>query len=182
MSDKHKKTSKFLSLVLRHEPEAAGVELDPAGWVSVAELLAGCARAGYAITPEELREVVRTSDKQRFALSADGTRIRCNQGHSVPVELGYEPTAPPEVLYHGTAEKSVEAIRAAGLERRSRHHVHLSERLDTASAVGRRHGKLVLMEVAARRMHADGMVFYRTPNGVWLTDFVPPQYLKVLSE
>src|SRR5687767_6135806 len=118
MSDKHKKTSKFLSLVLRHEPELIGIELDPAGWVSVDDLLAGCRRKGHAITREDLAEVVRTSDKQRFALSEDGSRIRANQGHSVEVELGHEPAEPPEVLYHGTAERYVESIRRTGLEKR----------------------------------------------------------------
>ena len=177
MSDKHKKTSKFLSLVLRHEPELVGITLDPAGWVSVDELLEGCRRKGQPITREELAEVVRASDKQRFALSDDGRRIRANQGHSVPVELGHEPAEPPEVLYHGTAEKYVASIRAAGLEKRERHHVHLSETVKTASAVGSRHGKLVLLAVAAGRMRRDGFTFYRTPNNVWLVDRVPAEYL-----
>ena len=177
MSDKRKKTSKFLSLVLRHEPERIGIKLDEAGWVSVDELLDGCRRKGHAITPEELREIVRTSDKQRFALSEDGTRIRANQGHSVEVNLGYEPAVPPEVLYHGTAERYVVGIRRDGLHKGQRHDVHLSETVQTASAVGSRHGKLVLIEVAAARMHRDGFAFFRTPNGVWLTDHVPVQYL-----
>ena len=177
MSDPHKKTSKFLSLVLRHEPQRIGIELDPAGWVGVSELLEGCARAGHVISMEELREVVRTSDKQRFALSDDGTRIRANQGHSVEVELGHEPAEPPEVLYHGTAEKYLAAIREQGLVRGSRHHVHLSETEDAAAAVGRRHGKLVLLRVRAGEMHRAGIAFYRTPNGVWLVDGVPVAYL-----
>ena len=177
MRDRHKKTSKFLSLVLRHEPERAGVVLDAAGWVGVAELLEGCARAGHAISRDELEEVVRTSDKQRFALSGDGTRIRANQGHSVEVELGYEPAAPPEVLWHGTAEQFVASIRERGLVRGSRHHVHLSETEATAAAVGRRHGKLALLRVKAGEMHRAGAVFYRTPNGVWLTEGVGVEYL-----
>ena len=177
MSDRHKKTSKFLSLVLRHNPQAAGVTLDENGWVPVAELLAGCRRTGHDLTPEVLAEIVRTSDKQRFALSPDGTRIRANQGHSVPIELGYEAAAPPEVLYHGTAEKYLPPIRAQGLLKGSRHHVHLSERVETATAVGQRHGRLVLLEVRSGPMHRDGLAFYRTPNGVWLTDHVPVQYL-----
>ena len=182
MSDKHKKTSKFLSLVLRHEPELMGITLDDAGWVGVDELLEGCRRKGHSITRDELAEIVRTSDKQRFALSEDGLRIRANQGHSVPVELGYEPAVPPEVLYHGTAEKSLAGIRREGLHRGERHHVHLSERTETAAAVGSRHGKLVLLTVAAGRLHRDGWPFYRTPNGVWLTDHVPPEYLSFPGE
>ena len=175
--DRHKQTSKFLSLVLRHEPELIGLQLDPAGWASVDELLEGCRRKGHPVTPEQLREIVRTSDKQRFALSEDGRQIRANQGHSVPVELGYEPARPPEVLFHGTAQKSLAGIRAEGLKKRSRHHVHLSPTRETAAAVGSRHGKLVLLEVAAGRMHRDRFAFYRTPNNVWLTDEVPVGYL-----
>ena len=169
--------SKFLSLVLRHEPEAAGVTLDEAGWVGVDDLLAGCRRAGVAIGPDELREIVRSSDKQRFALSDDGTRVRANQGNSVEVDLGYGPAEPPAVLWHGTAERYVPPIRAEGLIKGARHHVHLSETPETASAVGRRHGKLALLRVDAGRMHAAGLPFFRTPNGVWLTEHVPVEYL-----
>ena len=177
MSDSHKHKSKFLSLVLRHEPERVGIRLDEAGWVAVDELLQGCRRAGQPMSMDELREIVRTSDKQRFALSDDGVRIRANQGHSVEVELGYAPATPPEALYHGTADKHLAGIRAHGLHKGERHHVHLSERLDTASAVGRRHGRLVVLEVRAGAMQRDGLLFFRTPNGVWLTDHVPPQYV-----
>jgi putative RNA 2'-phosphotransferase len=170
MSDKEKKTSKFLSLVLRHEPQKAGLTLDEAGWVPVAELLDGCRRSGVPLTEEQLKEIVRGSDKQRFAFSEDGTRIRANQGHSVPVKLGYAPATPPEMLYHGTADKSLESIRRDGLHRGQRHHVHLSERTETAAAVGQRHGKLVMIEIRSGQMHRDGHTFYRTPNGVWLVD------------
>jgi putative RNA 2'-phosphotransferase len=177
MSDLHKKKSKFLSLVLRHEPQAAGLKLNEAGWAGVDELLAGCAKAGVSISGDELREIVRTSDKQRFALSEDGMRIRANQGHSVEVELGHAPATPPEVLWHGTAEKYVTSIREQGLVKGARHHVHLSPTPEAASAVGRRHGRLVLLEVAAGRMHRDGIAFFLTPNGVWLTEHVPAAYL-----
>ena len=177
MSNPHKKQSKFLSLVLRHEPQVAGVVLDDAGWVGVAELLAGCAKAGMNITEGELHEIVRTSDKQRFALSDDGARIRANQGHSVDVELGHAPATPPETLWHGTSEKYVASIRQQGLVKGARHHVHLSPSAQTAGAVGRRHGRLVLLTVAAGRMHRAGFEFFLTPNGVWLTDNVPPEYL-----
>ena len=175
----NKRKSKFLSLVLRHEPQAAGVTLDDAGWVGVDDLLAGCARAGVAITPDELRDIVRTSDKQRFALSEDGTRIRANQGHSVEVELGHAPAVPPEMLWHGTADRHLDSIRTQGLHKGERHHVHLSPNAQTASAVGRRHGRLVLIEVESGRMHRDGAVFHLTPNGVWLVDHVPAAYLRL---
>ena len=178
MSDKHKQTSKFLSLVLRHQPDLVGITLDEAGWVGLDELLAGCARQGKTISREELAEIVRSSDKQRFALSEDGTRIRANQGHSVSVELGHATAEPPEVLFHGTAEKYVAGIRREGLRKGKRHDVHLSERVETASAVGSRHGRLVLLEIAAGRMHRAGFVFSRTPNGVWLTDHVPAEFVR----
>lgn len=181
MSDAFKKKSKFLSLVLRHEPQAAGVTLDEAGWVDVATLLSGCAKAGVHIDDAELGEIVRTSDKQRFALSEDGMRIRANQGHSVEVELGYAPADPPETLWHGTAEKYAESIRRGGLVKGARHHVHLSPSAETASAVGRRHGKLVMLEVAAGQMRRDGFMFYRSANGVWLTEHVPAKYLRVVD-
>jgi len=177
MSAKDVKTSKFLSLVLRHEPHKIGIALDDAGWVEVSALLAACQRHAFPLTREELARIVRESDKQRFAFNEDRSRIRANQGHSVEVELGYEPTAPPEVLYHGTAEKYADAIRREGLQRRARHHVHLSETQETARAVGTRHGKLVMLTVRSGQMHRDGFKFYRTPNGVWLTDEVAVKYL-----
>lgn len=177
MSDAHRKTSKFMSLVLRHEPQRIGIALDPAGWVSVEELLAGMRGAGHGITVEQLREIVRSSDKQRFALSEDGQRIRANQGHSVEVELGYTPQVPPEWLWHGTADRFLESIRAKGLIKGSRHHVHLSADERTAAAVGVRHGRLALLRVAAGRMHESGHAFFLSTNGVWLVEHVPPEFL-----
>ncbi|HEX8913475.1 MAG TPA: RNA 2'-phosphotransferase [Humisphaera sp.] len=172
---KHK--SKFLSLVLRHRPEVAGVTLDDAGWVDVDALLAGAAKAGTPITRAELAEIVRDNDKQRFALSDDGARIRASQGHSVEVDLGYEPAEPPAVLYHGTADHVLPAIRRDGLLKRKRHHVHLSAARATAEAVGRRHGRAVVIEVDAARMRADGHAFFVSANGVWLAEHVPAAYL-----
>src|SRR5512145_3425730 len=126
------RVSKFLSLVLRHEPSAAGVQLDDSGWVGVDELLAGAAGKGMRITREELDFVVEHNDKKRFALSPDGLRIRASQGHSVEVDLKLEPAVPPETLFHGTVARFVASIRARGLERRSRQHVHLSQERETA--------------------------------------------------
>ena len=177
MSDTMKRDSKFISLVLRHEPEKFGVVLDEAGWTPVEGLLAACARAGRVIPRQRLEEIVRTNDKQRFAFSGDGLRIRTNQGHSVPVELGHPEATPPEVLYHGTARQHVASILREGLRPGARHDVHLSERLDTASAVGRRHGELVILTVQAGDMHRGGHVFRRTPNGVWLVPAVPPEFI-----
>lgn len=169
--------SKFLSLVLRHQPERAGLVLDEAGWVSVDDLLTGCAACGVELDRKQLEQLVRDSDKQRFALSDDGARIRANQGHSVSVALGYEPAEPPELLFHGTVERFLPSIRRQGLVRGKRHHVHLSATEDTAIKVGQRRGRPVLLKVRAGAMHRDGIAFYESENGVWLTEHVPPGYL-----
>ncbi|MBX3131291.1 MAG: RNA 2'-phosphotransferase [Polyangiaceae bacterium] len=178
MSRKQTATSKFLSLVLRHEPGLIGLALDADGWVDVDELLARCNAHGRALSRESLLEIVRTNSKQRFALSADGARIRASQGHSVRVELGYPPAVPPELLFHGTVAANLEAILARGLHKMARHHVHLSADEATARAVGARRGRPVVLRVASGRMHAHGMAFYVSDNGVWLTDAVPPEYLE----
>jgi len=171
------KTSKFLSLVLRHRPEMIGIALDPAGWVSVAELLRACAAHGHKITPDELRELVASSDKQRFAFSEDGELIRASQGHTVTVDLGYSPATPPEVLYHGTVEKFLPSIRKSGLKKGDRHHVHLSPDEETARRVGQRRGRPFILKIESGRMHRDGHAFFLSANGVWLTEHVPPAYL-----
>lgn len=169
--------SKFLSLVLRHEPERAGLQLDSAGWVAVKELLAGCARSGLPIDRTRLDEIVRDSDKKRFALSAGGTRIRANQGHSVEVQLDYSARTPPAVLYHGTASRFLDSIRERGLLRGERHHVHLSADAETAKKVGARHGRAVVLNVAAGAMHEADHRFFRSDNGVWLVNTVPVEHL-----
>src|ERR1035437_1944394 len=178
MSDKRAITiSKFLSLVLRHKPDEIGITLDEAGWVDVTTLLEAMSCHGNAVSPEELQEVVATSDKKRFAFSYDGLRIRANQGHSVEIDLGLAPVPPPEMLYHGTATRFLPAIRQQGLLKMARHHVHLSGDAQTASKVGERHGKLVILQVRSGDMHRAGLTFFRSANGVWLTDAVPPEYL-----
>ncbi len=175
-------TSKFMSFVLRHQPDAIGLTLDSAGWVRIDELLARMAAAGKRVSRELLQEVVDTNDKQRFAISDDGLRIRANQGHSIDVELGLEPAEPPDVLYHGTATRFRAAIFREGLQRQQRHHVHLSESIETARAVGSRYGVPVLLQVDARRMRNDGHVFYKSDNNVWLTEQVPVAYLSEFKE
>lgn len=179
MDPKLVRLSKFLSLVLRHEPEKIGIVLDANGWVAVDDLLAAAARAGTSISREQLDQVVVTNDKKRFAFSSDGSRIRASQGHSVEVDLGLAPVVPPERLYHGTATRFVESIRAEGLRAQSRQHVHLSPDEETAIKVGQRHGKPVVLVVRAGAMHQAGHVFYRSENGVWLTEAVPPGYLEI---
>jgi putative RNA 2'-phosphotransferase len=175
------KISKFLNLVLRHEPGKIGVALVDAGWVDVDELLRACAAHGFSMTRDELDAVVAGSDKQRFAFNEDRSRIRANQGHTVSMDLGYEPATPPAVLYHGTPGKFLEAIHSQGLKKMQRHHVHLSESPHTTLAAAARRGKAVLLRIDAAAMARDGHTFFVTPNRVWLTDAVPPRYLVVWS-
>lgn len=171
--------SKFLSLVLRHQPELIGIKLDEQGWVAIDELLQKAGAHGKAITPEVLDHIVETNAKKRFAFDDTRQKIRASQGHSVEVELGYEPQTPPDVLYHGTGSQSVETILQTGLEKRNRQHVHLSSDVDTAVKVGQRHGKPVILTVAAGEMHLQGHKFYLSENKVWLTDFVPQDFIGI---
>lgn len=176
-----KQTSKFLSLVLRHAPERIGLVLDAHGWTDIDALIAKANAAGVLLDRATLLEIVATSDKQRFTLSADGTRIRAAQGHSVEIDLDLPAAVPPAVLFHGTARTNVDAILAEGLKPGQRRHVHLSPDVETARRVGMRHGAPVIFEVATARMHADGVVFWQAENGVWLTERVAPAYLTLLG-
>jgi putative RNA 2'-phosphotransferase len=173
--------SKFLSLVLRHEPQRIGLTLDPQGWANIDELLERAAVHGMSFSRPMLLYMVATSDKQRFAVDPTGTRIRANQGHSIDVELGLEPIEPPVMLYHGTAVRSLSPIREQGLKPKGRRHVHLSPDSETATRVGRRHGKPVVLRVQSGRMWAEGREFFRAANGVWLTLAVPPQFIEFPS-
>ena len=175
------RASRFLALVLRHDPGRVGLRLDPQGWVEVDELVAASATAGIPITAAELRHLVATNPKQRFALDPSGRRIRANQGHSVPVDLGLAPAVPPPALYHGTAAGALSRIRREGLLPMGRTHVHLSPDEATAETVGRRHGPVVVLTVASARLHADGQEFLLSANGVWLTGPVPPDYLSATN-
>ncbi len=170
--------SKFLSLVLRHKPEVIGITLDSGGWVNVPELLAAAERHGHVLSLDELRDIVTTSDKKRFAFSEDGQKIRASQGHSVQVDLGYQPSVPPEQLYHGTVKRFLGPIRRDGLLKGRRHHVHLSIDQPTAARVGERRGKPVILTIRAGDMRRDGLLFYLSANGVWLTEHVPAQYIE----
>lgn len=170
-------TSKFLSMVLRHAPETIGLELDEAGWTAIDTLLQKMKENNQEVSHEQLLSLVETSDKKRFAVSPDGTKIRANQGHSIEVNHGFKPAKAPAVLYHGTGEKSVEAIREIGILKMKRHHVHLSGDKNTAMHVGQRHGKPIVLEINAQKMQDEGHIFYLSGNGVWLTDNVPAEYI-----
>ncbi|WP_165251100.1 RNA 2'-phosphotransferase [Paludisphaera soli] len=169
--------SKFLAKHLRHAPGEIGLTLDGEGWAGVDELLAASARHGFAIAYDDLVAVVETNDKRRYAFDATGDRIRAVQGHSVAVDLGLEPREPPETLWHGTVERFLTSIFERGLVPGTRRHVHLSADVETARKVGARRGRPAILQVAAGRMHRDGLTFYRSENGVWLVDAVPSGYL-----
>jgi putative RNA 2'-phosphotransferase len=175
------RVSKFLSKHLRHTPEAIGITLDTAGWTDIDALLAACAAHGVALDRAGLEEIVATSPKQRFAIDPTAQRIRANQGHSVTVELGLPVVDPPAVLYHGTGANTVAAILREGLRPMSRHSVHLSPEVVTATAVGARHGRPVVLVVDAARLVAAGFQFSRSENGVWLVNAVPPEFLAPLA-
>lgn len=170
------KTSKFLSLILRHKPEEIGLRLDKNGWANISDIVE---KSNGRITDNLLRQAVATNEKQRFAISDDGQRIRANQGHSVKVELNLKEVTPHDVLFHGTATRFLRAILTNGLQKMDRNHVHLSGTLETASRVGQRHGKLAILIVDAAGMHRDEHPFYLSENGVWLVNSVPVQYLKL---
>jgi putative RNA 2'-phosphotransferase len=171
-----------------------GIQLDSQGWVSVDELLRAIERTARnpgaskrlrtlpILTRDVILAVAAASDKQRFSLSADGKRIRAAQGHSIKVNLGYAAMEPPSVLYHGTAWSNWASIAIKGLTAQARHAVHLSTDVDTATLVGARHGKPLVLFVDAARMHANGYVFACSDNGVWLTGVVPPAYLSQLKQ
>lgn len=180
MTDKKTiKTSKFLSLILRHEPERVGLKLGEAGWIDVADLLQAVNNHGISLTLEQLKHIVSTNDKKRFAFSGDGKQIRANQGHSVEVDLQYSSQSPPDILYHGTAIRFLDSIKEKGLLKMERHHVHLSAETKVTLQTGARHGKPVLLKIRAGEMHRAGHLFFCSTNGVWLVDHVPSQFIEV---
>ena len=177
MTDKHKNISKFLSLVLRHKPEEINLQLDSNGWADTDQLIGKLKARGFDIDFNLLEEMVLNNDKQRFAFNSDCSAIRANQGHSVNIDLALKPVAAPEILYHGTVDKFIDAIKAGGLQKMSRQHVHLSQEKDTAIKVAARRGKPVILIINSGKMMKDGYLFYVSENGVWLTGKVPVNYI-----
>ncbi len=176
---KLKRIGRIIILALRHKPEVLGLRVNEEGWVQVSDLLSSLANSNKEITVDELRYIVDSSDKQRFALSEDGLRIRANQGHSIDITLGYDAVVPPDYLYHGTTEEALNNILKDGIQKMGRHHVHLSEDLTTAIEVGSRRGRSIILKVESRMMHEDGFEFYNSDNNVWLTSYVPSKYIVV---
>lgn len=177
MKNQLKNQSKFLSLLLRHKPETVDLTLDAQGWANVSVLLEKINATNRSLTFTQLERIVTENDKKRFVFNTDKTKIRAAQGHSLQVELGYKGVVPPAVLYHGTIAPTAKLIKNSGIKKMQRHHVHLSADIPTAEVVAARRGKPVILQVRARAMHASGYAFYQSDNGVWLTDFVPAEYV-----
>ncbi|WP_205511658.1 RNA 2'-phosphotransferase [Longitalea arenae] len=177
MEKQIKNIGKFLSLVLRHEPQHMGLTLNEEGWASVPELIEKFNQRGVRLDFAMLQLVVDTNDKKRFSFNEDKTRIRASQGHTVEVDLNLPEQTPPEFLYHGAADKYINAIRQHGLQKMKRHHVHLTADIETARQVGQRRGRPVILVIKALALHEQGHKFYLSANGVWLTDFVPPAFI-----
>lgn len=172
------RASKALSMLLRHDPGRFGVALDAEGWADVSAVVAGLVSAGFRVDADVVAQIVAEDAKGRYAMTADGARIRANQGHSVVVDLGLVPTTPPAELYHGTVDRFVDPIRRDGLVHGARRHVHLSATRETAEDVGLRRGRPVVLVIDAAAMHRDGHAFFISDNGVWLTERVPPRYIR----
>ncbi len=178
MKDKNTRLSRFISLVLRHRPEAANISLDEHGWAKVKELIAGINSTGRYIDMKMLEDIVAQDEKQRYSFG-DGKRlIRANQGHSVPVDIELKAVEPPEHLYHGTATKFIGSIRKEGLVPKGRLYVHLSPDWQTAEKVGARHGKSVVLKVSAKALYDAGTPFFLSANNVWLCKNVPSEYIR----
>ena len=171
------KLGKFISLILRHKPEEIGITLDEHGWAKTKDLINGINKSGRKIDIEILEEIVRTDNKQRYSFNEDKTKIRANQGHSIPVKVELKELEPPATLYHGTATKSLEGIQKQGIKSMSRLYVHLSKDFETAKQVGYRHGECVVLLINAERMYKDGLKFYLSENGVWLTEYIDSKYI-----
>ncbi|MBN7124818.1 RNA 2'-phosphotransferase [Erwinia billingiae] len=179
MSKNHTDISKFLSYVLRHQPEAVGLSLDKAGWAVITDLILCAKQEGYTLDPDIIQAIVASSDKKRFTISEDGLHIRAAQGHSTQqVDIAYQEKIPPAILYHGTATRFISAIREKGLLPMSRQYVHLSPDEVTAIQVGQRHGKPVVLKIKALTMYEQGFYFFQADNGVWLTELVPYQFIQ----
>lgn len=175
------KLSVFISLVLRHKPSVIGITLDNHGWANVNELINGINNSGRKINMEILEEIVSTDDKRRYSFNEDKTLIRANQGHSIPVNVELKEATPPNILYHGTATKSLDNIKRQGIKSMSRLYVHMSKDLETAIKVGTRHGRCVVLEINTKKMFDDGIKFYISENGVWLTKYIDWKYVKEIN-
>jgi len=163
---------RYITLLLRHKPEKENLDIDNNGWVEVKQLI-----NRLNISKSDLDIIVSENNKKRFSYSQYDKKIRCNQGHSIDVDVNLEETKPPNILYHGTAYKNVESIFKDGIDKRQRLHVHLSSDIETATSVGKRHGEVYIFNIDCKQMYDDGIIFYLSLNDVWLTDYINPKYI-----
>lgn len=180
MKNSDSKISKYISLILRHRPEEIGLKLDEHGYLNVSGLINGINKSYEGFNMDDLERIVREDSKQRYSFNEEKSKIRANQGHSIPVNLELQAIKPPNKLYHGTGRKFLDSILKNGLIKKERQYVHLSRDLETASIVGKRHGDLVVLEIDAESMFNKGIKFYLSNNNVWLCDYVPVEYVKEL--
>jgi putative RNA 2'-phosphotransferase len=173
MEQNVKRAAKYMSLLLRHCPEKEGLIMDKFGWVMIKQLI-----KVLNITKDDLDEIVKEDNKQRFSFDTSKTKIRASQGHSIAVDTQPTETKPPDILYHGTATRFLDSIYKTGINKGKRNHLHLSDDKETATTVGSRHGTLYILEIDTKQMYKDGYKFYLSKNKVWLTDSVPTQYIK----
>ena len=178
------KYSKFLSLILRHKPDTIGLVLDSGGWGDIDEIISKSKSIGFIISKKDICDIVENNNKKRFSISTDGKKIRAEQGHSISsVDIEYEETIPPEVLYHGTAASNLNFIYTDGIKKMSRNYVHMSSDISTAQNVGSRHSNnVIIFSIKAKEMYDSGYTFFKSKNGVWLTDNVPVEYIEIYSE
>lgn len=179
--EKYKNLSKYLSFILRHKPDDIGMQIDSNGWCSIDDLLEKINKKGKVISIEILAEIVESDSKSRYLFNEDKSKIRANHSHSIEIDLGLSAIEPPDVLYHGTPVRFSGSIMADGLQKMKRHHVHLSEDIDTAKILGQRRGEFCVLKVDAKRMHKDGYKFYKSDNDVYLTDNVPISYVETIE-
>lgn len=179
--EKHQKLSVFISLILRHKPEVIGLTLDDEGYLEVNKLIEKINESGREIDLKILNEIVVTDNKKRYSFNEDKTKIRANQGHSIPVNLSLKKAVPKGPLYHGSSEKSKELIAQLGLIKGSRNYVHLSENLETAIQVGSRRGKPIVYQIDYNKMLEDNFELWISENNVWLSNDIPPKYLTLLN-
>lgn len=182
ISKEDMRISKFISLLLRHKPQEADLILDEYGWCNTSDLIKGLNIKGFKANLEDVKRIVREDDKQRYCFNEDKTKIRASQGHSIKINLELKSIKPPTVLYHGTSKRVIENILKQGINKQNRQYVHLSDNLETASKVGKRHGELIILEINSEQMFLDGYKFYLSENKVWLADFVPMKYIKIYNE
>lgn len=171
------KLSRFLSLVLRHKPEEIGITLDKNGWVDVKELIEKIKLSSRYIDIEILERIVREDDKGRYSFDEKKEKIRANQGHSIIVELDLKEIMPSTILYHGTATRFLERIKEKGIIKGKRQYVHLSDNIETAKSVGKRHGEVVILPIDIEGLNKIGHKFYLSENKVWLSDDIPSKYI-----